>query len=286
MTSTLLNIAGKIDSQTVKLFESVCLVTSELAIPYVVVGATARDLILHHGHGASIQRATRDIDFAIEVPDWSAYVLLKDKLCEKGFTPDKAAHRLTSPDSMPIDIVPFGRIENSEASIAWPPDGDVVMSVLGFQEACDHAERVRIHNEPALDIPVATPAGMILLKFVAWVSRGAGMRAKDAKDIAYLLSMYEKIPAVFDAGYDDSNIEHMESYGWDITQTCSFILGQHAKDIASEATKKEITRLVSGEIPKLSLDRLLIEMSGTDDGQYKRNSLLLSAFYKGFGLSE
>ncbi|VAW78978.1 hypothetical protein MNBD_GAMMA12-3248 [hydrothermal vent metagenome] len=247
MTSTLLNIAGKIDSQTVKLFESVCLVTSELALPYVVVGATARDLILHHGHGANIQRATSDIDFAIEVSDWESFALLTNSLCRKGFKPSKVPQRLLSPDNIPVDIVPFGRIEDPEASIAWPPDGDVVMSVLGFQEACDHAERVRIHNAPVIDIRVATPPGMILLKLIAWIDRAVDMRIKDAKDIAYLLSTYEKISAVVDAGYDDSNIVHMESYDWDVTQTCSFILGQHAKSIAGKATRKEIVKLATGE---------------------------------------
>jgi len=43
-------------------------------MPYVVVGATARDLVLHYGHGAAIRRATQDVDFAIEVPDWPALV--------------------------------------------------------------------------------------------------------------------------------------------------------------------------------------------------------------------
>ena len=39
-------------------------------------------------------------------------------------------------------------------------------------------------------------------------------------------------------------------------------------------------------VTRLSSDRLLIEMSGTGNVQYKRNSLLLTAFYKGFGISK
>lgn len=58
MKSTSLNISGKIDSKTVGLLESISIATTELDIPYVVVGATARDLILHYGHGAKIQRAS------------------------------------------------------------------------------------------------------------------------------------------------------------------------------------------------------------------------------------
>ncbi len=38
MTSTLLNIAGKINPQTVKVFETAGRVTAELDMPYIVVG--------------------------------------------------------------------------------------------------------------------------------------------------------------------------------------------------------------------------------------------------------
>lgn len=58
MTSTLLNIAGKIDPQTVAAIKAVSSAINELDIPYVVVGATARDLVLHYGHGARIKKDT------------------------------------------------------------------------------------------------------------------------------------------------------------------------------------------------------------------------------------
>ncbi|MBL1276129.1 MAG: nucleotidyl transferase AbiEii/AbiGii toxin family protein [Ectothiorhodospiraceae bacterium] len=146
MTSTLLNIAGKIDLETVAVFEIVCRAISALDIPYVVVGATARDLVLHHGHGAKIQRATHDIDFAIEIPNWAAFNALRDRLCAEGFKTTHAQHRLISPLNTEVDIVPFGQVEDKQASIAWPPKGEIVMNVLGFQEACDSAEWVRIQE--------------------------------------------------------------------------------------------------------------------------------------------
>ena len=76
MMSTLLNISGKIDPRSSEVFDFVNSVLAELKMPYIVVGATARDLVLHHGHGARIQRATDDVDFAIEVPDWNAFDVL------------------------------------------------------------------------------------------------------------------------------------------------------------------------------------------------------------------
>jgi len=116
-------------------------------------------------------------------------------------------------------------VEDGQASIAWPPEGKVKMNVLGFQEACDAAEWVRIQDEPELDVPVATPAGMALLKIIAWTDRASDLRKKDAMDIAYLLTTYEAIQEVIDALYDDDNTHIMERYGWDITQAAAHLLG-------------------------------------------------------------
>jgi hypothetical protein len=50
MTSTLLNIAGKIDPQTVSTIGTVSRVITGLVVPYAIIGATVRDLVLHYGH--------------------------------------------------------------------------------------------------------------------------------------------------------------------------------------------------------------------------------------------
>lgn len=142
MTNTLLNISGKIEPQAVELFGTINTILGGLGISYVVVGAAARDLVLHYGYGAAIQRATNDVDFAIKVPDWTAFDAVKKKLMEQGFKETRQQHRLISPSDTVIDIVPFGELENEQASIAWPPKGDMTMCVLGFKEACDNAEWV------------------------------------------------------------------------------------------------------------------------------------------------
>ena len=69
MTNALLNIAGKIDPQTVALFEMVSSVIADLDMPYIVVGATARDIVLHYGHGARVQRAIQDVIDALYAGD-------------------------------------------------------------------------------------------------------------------------------------------------------------------------------------------------------------------------
>ncbi len=284
MMSTLLNISGKIDPRISEVFDFVNSVLAELKMPYIVVGATARDLVLHHGHGARIQRATDDVDFAIEVPDWNAFDVLKNKLTEKGFRETRAQHRLISPADMIVDIVPFGNVENEQSSIAWPPKGEVVMNVLGFKEACDNAEWVRVQEEPTLDIPVATPVGMMLLKIISWTDRAVDLRKKDAKDIAYLLSTYELIPEVQDTLYSETKI--MEIYDWDITQAAACLLGQRARNIAKENTVAMIDALVREELEKLNMDLLVEEMCIHIENEFEKKQQLLSAFISGFNHEE
>ena len=100
MSSLSLNISGKIDSGTVALYESVGDVANRLDNSFVVVGASARDIVLHYGYGARIQRATTDVDFGIQVPDWSAFEALKGSLLDSGFNETSAQHRLISPGNL------------------------------------------------------------------------------------------------------------------------------------------------------------------------------------------
>ncbi|MDH5190048.1 MAG: nucleotidyl transferase AbiEii/AbiGii toxin family protein [Gammaproteobacteria bacterium] len=280
MTSGLLNISGKVDDQITEVFELVNSILAELKMPYVVVGASARDLVMHYGYGATVQRATEDVDFAIEVSGWKVFDILKSKLGEKGFHTTSAPHRLISPNDMIIDIVPFGGIEDEQASISWPPTEEITMNVLGFKEACDHAQWVRIQDAPEIDIPVATPEGMVLLKMIAWTDRARDLRKKDAKDIAYLLSTYETIPEVKETLYTDTEI--IETYDWDITQAAAYLLGQRVSNIANSNTSKTIKALVNEEIKELNMDLLIEEMCTHIGNEFERKSQLVSAFLDGF----
>ena len=280
MNSTLLNISGKIDTKIVALYAVVSEVAEQLLMPFVVVGASARDLVLHYGYGANMQRATEDIDFGIQVPDWAAFQTLKNKLLEKGFKETRAAHRVVSPENVLIDIVPFGLVEDEQSNIAWPPEGNWVMNVLGFQEVCDNAELVKIQDSPIVEIPVATPEGMAILKIIAWADREANMRVKDAKDFLYLLTTYEKIPDISDGLYESSAL--MEKYEWDLTLASAHQLGMDAKGIAKDKTVNAIVKLFKDEHEKLRLEQFIGEMYERGDDQYERNKTLTNAFIEGF----
>ena len=52
----------------------------------LVVGALARDLLLHHVHGCKIERATTDVDFALAVSSWEQFSRTRDALIARGYS--------------------------------------------------------------------------------------------------------------------------------------------------------------------------------------------------------
>lgn len=275
-----LDISGKIDPQTAAVFGAVGKAAQQLGMPYVVVGASARDLVMHYGYGADIERATQDVDFGMQVADWSAFDSLKALLVERGFALGAAAHRLISPAGTPVDIVPFGGMQDKAAQIHWPPREDVVMSVLGFQEACDHARWVKIQASPAVVVPVATPEGMVLLKLIAWMDRARHIRSKDAKDLLFLLKNYHRIPAVEDLLY--AQPELMQVYDWDTSLAGAYQLGREAQAIAASLTCEAIKSLLSSTHQKLSIEQLVDEMCERGDDRYEAHAKLVEALAAGF----
>jgi len=281
MQSELIDIAGKIDRGTVSVFHDVAEVALNVGVPYVVIGATARDLVLHHYYGARIQRATEDLDFAVQVPDWAAFHVMVDGLLERGFVSDsQQQQRLRSASGNIIDVVPFGPVAAEDEQIVWPPKNEIVMSVLGMQEAFDSAITVRLQKEPQIDIPVATPMGLMVLKLIAWTDRAPAKRKKDAMDVFFLLSSYEEIPVVQEEFYDD--MELIEAYDGDRALGGAQVLGRHVDNILQEATRRVIDQILADDIPGLSRETLLVESCGTNDSsQFDRHSAFLDAFAAG-----
>lgn len=53
------------------------------------MAAAARDLLLVNVFDQQVQRATKAVDFAVVLPDWSAFAQLKEHLIrDHGFTDD------------------------------------------------------------------------------------------------------------------------------------------------------------------------------------------------------
>lgn len=171
-----LDVSEKLPKGLVEVYSQIHGIAAELGVPLLIVGATARDIILVHGYNAAIERGTKDVDFGIEVQSWDHYGVLRAALIEAGFTPhSKKVHQLdtTDSDGLPweIDLIPFGGISSTDGHIAWPPKHDFIMTVLGFDEVYQNAWDVTLIKSPKRSVKVASPAGILLLKLIIWTER-------------------------------------------------------------------------------------------------------------------
>lgn len=118
-------------------------------IETMLVGATARDILLTHVFGLESRRATYDVDFAVAVENWEQFDALKAGLAAgKRFEVDgRLQQRLYYKGEdgdldYPLDLVPFGGIAQGAGEIAWPPDMNVIMNVAGYDEVPKAAEQL------------------------------------------------------------------------------------------------------------------------------------------------
>lgn len=161
-----------------------------LDVTPLIVGAFARDLLLAYAHGIPIGRQTEDLDLGLAVGTWDDFEQLRRVMLASGrFAPTAVAHRLRR-GALLVDLVPFGAIETAERTLAWPPDGVVVMDVFGFQEALRAAIEVRLPAGVTART-VSLPA-LALLMLVCWKDRHLRAPAKDAADLQLILDNYLK----------------------------------------------------------------------------------------------
>jgi predicted nucleotidyltransferase len=146
-----LDFSGKLQPYE-DLFREIIRLTSEQDIPFFVVGAFARDLIMAMAHGIEVKRATEDIDCGVQVKSWEQFEQLKTSLINTGqFKPDaKQQQRIKYRDQVKVDIVPFGAIEK-DGAIVWP-DEETVMITVGFDEAYKDTIAVRLAEDVEIRI--------------------------------------------------------------------------------------------------------------------------------------
>ena len=245
MKNTWHNLTGKFDRQTVAFFEEIVHITRSLGIPFFVVGAAARDILLEHLHGIKPQRATADVDIGILVSDWKQFYGLKDALIKNaGFEQGRQEHRLVHPAGIPLDIVPFGQIAQETTLITWPPDHEVAMNIAGFLECHQNAVEVKISSNPDVVIKVASLAGLAVLKIISW-DDNPERRGKDASDLLFILSK------VADTGIEKRLLENsgdiLSEESYDFVYAAVRFFGREMSAITVAETKGLITEILLRE---------------------------------------
>jgi predicted nucleotidyltransferase len=245
-----------------------------LGIEPLIVGAFARDLHLVYAHGIPVLRQTQDVDLALAVRDWATFDQLRARLLASGsFAESNSTHRLLH-DGLPVDLVPFGALEAADRRIAWPPRGEVVMDVFGFQEAQQSALAVRLPCDVQASV-VSLPA-LVLLKLVCWHDRYLRSPKKDASDLQLIMTNY------LQAG-NDHRLWH-EFMPWtqeddfDYAAAGARMLGRDVGTLMGAAGRDRTARLLGAQTEAEVPGPLAREMNSAEPERPRR---LLSAMLQG-----
>ncbi len=274
MTNISLDLSDKIDPQTARLLATIKQTAASLGMPFFVIGATARDLILEFGYAIPTGRRTEDIDLAVMIKGWENYQQLKDALVATGeFTVDpRTKHRLVYQKMLSVDVIPFGPIAAPTGMITWP-NQDTSMTVLGFQEIMDHSISVRIRE--GLEVRVAPLAGLAIMKLIAWKERRGSNPEKDVADLALLLEHYVQAGNT-DRLYDE-RADLLVSEQHDHDRAGARLLGQDMARLMSPQTKAAVLEILQNHAdPENNKDQLIIGLSRRfgDDGYEQARTLL------------
>lgn len=222
----------------------------------LIVGAFARDLLLAYAHGIPVLRQTEDLDLGLAVQDWDTFERLRRALVASGrFETTAVAHRLRRGPLL-VDLVPFGAIETAERTLAWPPDGVVVMDVFGFQEALRAAIDVRLPADVTARV-VSLPA-LALLKLVCWQDRHLRAPAKDAADLQLVLRNY------LVAGNEHRLWHEFQPWtqedGFDYDAAAARMLGHDIGRLVDDVGRERMTTLLAEQTREDRPGRLSLEM--------------------------
>lgn len=256
-----------------------------LGFPVLLVGAMARIILLENIFGLKAGRATTDVDFAFALDNWDQFRTLKTFLLSNANFEESrhVAHQLLlrlpgTEHKYKVDLIPFGGIETSPNTIAWPPDMAVLMNVAGYSDALVAAVEVEV--SPGVNMAIASLPGIVILKLFAWADRGQE-NPKDAIDLVSLLRSYSDAGNEIRIYEEEGALEALETVGYDIELAGAWLIGNDAAVLASAQTNADIQVLLNGTQRERLIEDMARAMLGRDNAlEYSHR--LLEQFTNGF----
>lgn len=256
-----------------------------LGFPVFLVGAMARIILLENIFGLEAGRATTDVDFAFALNDWEQFRALKNFLLANADfeESERIPHRLQfrppgTEHNYKVDLIPFGGIEASPNTVAWPPDMAVMMNVAGYSDALAAAVTVEVGD--GINIAIASLPGMAILKLFAWTDRGRE-NPKDAIDLVTLLRCYHEAGNENRIYEEAAALAALETAGYDIELAGAWLLGSDAAAMASVQTNTDLQALLNGTRRERLIADMARAMLGRDNAlEYSHR--LLEQFNNGF----
>jgi len=250
------NIGVQLDENIFSLLALFSEIANSEAVPWILVGATARVVLLEKIYGWPKGIATEDTDFAVQVKNWDHYGSLCSRL-ENDETLNPLQHptkRFVTTSNLLFDLLPYGGVETGVKQVYWPPHNEQLMTVRGFECAHEDAIQVRVNNK--LNVLVISPRALCALKLFAWEERHAQHPGRDAKDLAYLFQNVENLYSaeLLHTQYQDS----VEAADYDIVLAALYQFG------------KSVIELLDSDDNKFLTDFLINEASQEDDSKLVR----------------
>ena len=156
-----------------------------------LVGANVRILTFDALTGSNGIRSTTDWDFAVRVDSWGDWNALRQRLLDAKppcFTAGDKKYRVIHRTGLPLDLVPYGGIEETPGEIVWS-DGQT-MTVLGLPEAEGRRKALTLADNVTIDV-VGIP-DFCVLKLLAYLDRRPAV-TKDIIDFAHILLHYDSL---------------------------------------------------------------------------------------------
>lgn len=242
--TTRIQLKRPIDGVTLSVIREISQAATALGHRALLVGATARIILIEHVFGLAPGRGTRDVDFAFAMESWEQFDALKQQLISKhGLQADPhAVHRLYFPikgtaHRMQIDLVPYGAVGGPAEELRWPPEQAVIMNIAGFADAAASAVQVELSTEVIIN--VASLPGLAILKLFAWANRNNETH-NDATDLATIMRNYHE--AHGDRVYS-LPADTFADIGYDIELGGAWLLGNDVRHTTLEPTAEKLTRM-------------------------------------------
>lgn len=189
-----MSLYEKLGSTLLKnIIKDIIIASKELEIDFFGVGALARNAWYVDNNLPA--RGTKDVDFGVYIPNEDIYNLLRNKLINDfGYIASSSnAFCLISPDEIPVDLLPFGEIEEN-GKVLVEGKGLTSISLDGFKEV--HVKGLKSIDVEGDVFSVCTIPAVVLLKLIAFDDRPE-QRVKDPLDISSIFKVYPDIESDF-----------------------------------------------------------------------------------------
>lgn len=215
-------------------------VVERLKLEILIVGAGAIILVFDRRYNIE-GRNTTDIDFAVQVNNWSDFQSLSAEMTQVSnpcFQATNIQHKFIHISTgIEVDIVPFGVIGEPNQEIQWS-DGNQ-MSLLGFNEAFSTAESQFIEE---IEFKVISLSALIVLKLIAWSDRKA---RKDLEDVYFIIEHYSDDDRVLTKLIDELSQGLVE-----YEEAATFLLGCDINNNFTQVTINQLVKILSQILQK------------------------------------